>query len=145
MTHIPYRGVAPLTNDLLGSGIEFAIMSIPAIKGFVNDGRLVPLAVTGAQRLPTLPKIPAIGEHPLLKGYELNGWFALMAPRNLPADLAQKLSGALQTVLADLSVKQKLEAGGNIVATGKENLTEIMSKEATKLSRIADFAKMREQ
>jgi tripartite-type tricarboxylate transporter receptor subunit TctC len=145
MTHIPYRGVAPLTNDLLGSGIEFAIMSIPAIKGFLNDGRLVPLAVTGAQRMPALPKTPSISEHPLLKGYELNGWFALMAPRNMPAELAQRLSGGLQTVLADPSVKQKLEAGGNIVATGKENLTEIMSKEATKLSKIADFAKMREQ
>lgn len=145
MTHIPYRGVAPLTNDLLGSGIEFAIMSVPAIKGFINDGRLTPLAVTGAQRLGSLPKIPALGEHPLLKGYELNGWFALMGPRNMSPELTQKLSTALQALLSDPSVKQKLEAGGNIVATGKENLGDLMSKEAVKLSKIADFAKMREQ
>jgi tripartite-type tricarboxylate transporter receptor subunit TctC len=145
MTHIPYRGVAPLTSDLVGGGIEFAIMSVPAYKGFANDARLTALGLTSAQRLPGLAKIPAIGEHPSLKGYELNGWFSLMGPRNMPNDLTQKLNNTLQAILADPAVKQKLEGGGNIVATGKENLAEVMSKEAIKLGKIADFAKMREQ
>ncbi len=145
MTHIPYRGVAPLTNDLVGGGIEFAVMSIPAAKSFMANGRLTALGVTSAQRLSGLPKIPALSEHVLLKGYELNGWFALVGPRNMPSELSQKLTGALQALLADPVVKQRLEDGGNIVATGKENLGEVMRKEAIKLSQIADFAKMREQ
>jgi tripartite-type tricarboxylate transporter receptor subunit TctC len=145
MTHIPYRGVAPLTSDLVGGGIEFAIMSVPAYKGFMSDGRLTALGVTSSQRLPSFPKIPAIGEHPLLKGYELNGWFTLMGPSNMPAEVAQKLTNALQVILADPTVRQKLEGGGNVVATGKENLNEIMSKEAVKLRKIADFARMRDQ
>ena len=120
-------------------------MSIPAAKSFMANGRLTALGVTSAQRLSGLPKIPALSEHVLLKGYELNGWFALVSPRNMPSELSQKLTGALQALLADPVVKQRLEDGGNIVATGKENLGEVMRKEAIKLSQIADFAKMREQ
>lgn len=144
MTHIPYRGVAPLTSDLVGGGIEVAMLSVPAAKGFLSSGRITALGVTSAKRLPNFPNIPALGEHPALKGYELNGWFAMVGPSGIPPAIAQKVQNALQAVLADPVVKVKFEDGGNIVATGKENLTAIMQTEAVQLAKLVQFANMRE-
>ena len=144
MTHIPYRGVAPLSSDLVGGGIEVAMMSVPAAKGFMSTGRITAMGVTSAKRLPGFPNIPALGEHPALKGYEMNGWFAMMAPRQLPPDVTAKVQLALQAVLADPAIKAKLEEGGNIVATGKENLAALMATEAVQLGKLATLANMRE-
>lgn len=144
MTHIPYRGVAPLSSDLVGGGIEVAMMSVPGAKGFMATGRITALGVTSAKRLPGFPNVPALGEHPALKGYDMNGWFAMMAPRQLPADITDKVQHALQAVLADPAIKSKLEDGGNIVATGKENLAALMLNEAQQLGKLAAFASMRE-
>ena len=144
MTHIPYRGVAPLSSDLVGGGIEVAMMSVPGAKGFMSTGRITALGVTSAKRLPAFPQVPAIGEHPALKGYEMNGWFAMMAPRQLPNDIKEKVQTALQAVLADPSIRTKLEDGGNIVASGKENLAALMATEAEQLGKLAAFANMRE-
>jgi tripartite-type tricarboxylate transporter receptor subunit TctC len=144
MTHIPYRGVAPLTSDLVGGGIEVAMLSVPAAKGFISTGRIVALGVTSSQRLAGFPQVPALGEHPVLNGYDMNGWFAMVGPRHLPPEVTQKVQLALQMVLADPLVKAKLEEGGNLVATGKENLLEVMRSEAQQLDKLARFASMRE-
>lgn len=144
MTHIPYRGVAPLTSDLIGGGIEVAMLSVPAAKGFLSTGRITALGVTSAKRLPNFPNIPALGEHPALKGYELNGWFAMVGPLNIPPAVVQKVQTALQAVLAESAVKIKFEEGGNIVATGKENLTAVMQAEADQLKKLVQFANIRE-
>lgn len=144
MTHIPYRGVAPLTSDLAGGSLELAVLSPAAALPFLQSGRITALATTGAKRIPTLPEVPAMGEHPLLKGYELTGWFALMAPRNLPPELVQRLSRALQDTLQDPTVRRKLEEAGNEVATGREDLGRLMAEDSAKYAKLVEFAHMRE-
>ena len=144
MTHIPYRGVAPLATDLVGGGIEFAMMSVPGAKGFIANGRLTALGVTSSKRLPALPNVPAIAEHPALKGYDMNGWFAVVAPPKLPLEITQKLQAALREVLAEKTVQTKMEDGGNIMATGRENLGAVIENEVKQLKAITQFSNMRD-
>lgn len=144
MTHIPYRGVASLTSDLAGGNLDLAMLSVPAALPFLQNGRITALASTGAQRLSALPRVPTVGEVPALKGYELSGWFALMGPAHLPPAIAQRLSQALQEVLQDPAVRHKLEDGGNVLATGREDLAAMMTRETRLYAGLVDYAHMRD-
>jgi len=144
MAHIPYRGVAPLTSDLAGGSLDLAVLSPTAAIPFIQSGRIVPLAATSGQRIAALPQVPAMAEHPQLKGYELVGWFALMAPRGLPPEIAQRLSAALQDTLRDPGVRKKLEDAGMVPATGREDLARFIGEETVKYEKLAQFANVRE-
>lgn len=144
MTHIPYRGVAPLTSDLAGGNIELGVLSVPGVQPFLQSGRLTALGVTSARRIAALPNVPALEEHPALKGYDLAGWFALMAPRNMPDDIAKKLTTALQASLLDPELNRKFVEGGMFIATGKEDLRALMKNDAEMYNKLVDYANIRE-
>lgn len=144
ITHVPYKGVSPLTTDLAGGNLDLAMLSPTAALPFLQSGRIVPLAVTSAQRLAALPQIPAMAELAALRGYELVGWFALMAPRGLPAATAQRITAALQQALAEPAVRKRLEDAGMVPATGREDLARLIAEEDRKYEQLAAFAKMRE-
>lgn len=144
MTHIPYRGVAPLTADLAGGTLDAAVISPTAALPFLQSGRLVALGGSGAQRIQALPQVPALAEHPSLKGFELVGWFALMAPKGLPADVSQKLQTALQDVIKDPAVRKKLEDAGMVMAAGHDDLGRFMQEENAKYEKLVRFANMRD-
>lgn len=144
MTHIPYRGTAALTTDLVGGALDFAILSPTAAAPFIKSGRIMPLGITSAKRFPMLPKLPALGENAHLKGYELSGWFALAAPKGLPADIVQKIRAALQAGLSDPAYQRRLEEGGSLPATGHEDLARIMREDTAKYADLVKFANMRE-
>lgn len=144
MTHIPYRGVAPLTNDLAGGAIELAMLSVPGAMPFLQSGRLTALGVTGAQRLKALPQVPTLSEHPLLKGYEMSGWFALVGPKGLPADVSGRLQTALAEALADPTLRQRMEASGSYPAATGLDLARVIREDIGRFSKLADYARMRE-
>lgn len=144
MTHIPYRGTAALTSDLVGGSLDFAIVSPTAAAPFLQSQRFTALGVTSAKRFPPLPQVPALGEHPLIKGYELSGWFALAAPKGLAPDIAQKLSGALKAGLAEPVFRRRLEDGGAIPATSGEDLGRVIRDDMDKYRQLVKFANMRD-
>lgn len=144
ITHVPYRGVAPLTSDLAGGSLDLAMLSPTAAQPFLQSGRIVPLAVTSAQRLSALPQVPAMAELAPLRGYELVGWFALMAPRGLPAATAQRITAALQEALAEPAVRKRLEDAGMVPASGSEDLARLIAEEDRKYEQLAAFANMRD-
>jgi len=144
ITHIPYRGVSSLTTDLVGGTLDFAMLSVTAALPFLQSGRITALGVTGVQRLASLPQVPALGELPALKGYELSGWFALMAPRALPTDIGQRLRQALQDVLREPGLRRKLEDSGMLAASGSEDLAQLMARESSRYADLVQFAHMRE-
>ena len=144
ITHIPYRGASNIGSDLAGGSIEFAFLGPGAAKPFIDSGRIVPVAVTSAQRIALLPAVPALGEHPALKGYDLVAWYALMAPRKTPPDIVAKLQAALKDTLREPAVRQRLELIGVVVGRGDENLAQIMTKDAGQYRRIVEFAGMRQ-
>ncbi|WP_342131342.1 Bug family tripartite tricarboxylate transporter substrate binding protein [Hydrogenophaga sp. OTU3427] len=144
MTHIPYRGTAALTSDLVGGSLDFALVSPTAAAPFLQNQRFTALGITSAKRFPSLPQVPALGEHPQLKGYELSGWFALAAPRGLPPEITQRLNAALKAGLAEPAYRRRLEEGGAIPATGGEDLARLMREDADKYRQLVKFANMRE-
>jgi tripartite-type tricarboxylate transporter receptor subunit TctC len=144
MTHIPYRGTAPLTSDLVGGSLDFAVMSPTAAAPFIQGNRIVPLGISSAKRFPSLPQVPALAESPQLKGYELTGWFALAAPKGLPAEVAQRLAAALKAGLAEPGYRRRLEEGGAIPASGGEDLARMTREDLDKYGKLVKFANMRE-
>lgn len=144
ITHIPYRGSATMTTDLGGGNVDFAIISPLAAAPFLQNGRMKALGVTTANRLPTFKDVPALGEHPALKGYALNGWFALVGPKDLPPEILAKLQAALRAGLSDPAIRQRLEASGAIPARGDENLAQIIRTDMGKYLDLAKFANISE-
>ena len=143
IVHIPYRGAGNIGSDLAGGSIEFAFLGPGAAKPFIDAGRVIPIAVTSAQRVSLLPDVPALGEHPALKGYNLVAWYALMAPKGLPSELQVKLRKALSEALHDSAVRDKLERVGVVVGRGYEDLPPLMRKDAAEYKRIVEFAGMK--
>lgn len=144
VVHIPYRGVAPLTNDLIGGQLEFGVFVLSSGLPHIRSGRVTALGVTSAQRAAAAPEIPALAEHPALKGLELTSWFGLWGPAGLPAGPAQRLRSALQETLAMPEVRRKLEESGATMAAPGLSLAALQAQEIEKIRRVVDFAKIRE-
>ena len=144
ITHVPYKGTAALTSDLAGGTLDFAMVSPTAAVPFIQGGRITPLGVTSAARLPILPQVPALGEAAALKGYELNGWFAVAGPRKLPADITQKLAAALQQGLHNPDFRKRFEAAGTVPANQPQELAQLMRVDSRKYAELVKFADMKE-
>jgi tripartite-type tricarboxylate transporter receptor subunit TctC len=91
MMHVPYKGSAQVTADLIGGQIKVALPGLAAMVPLIKDARLRPLAVTGAARSPLLPDVPTLAESGL-KGYEAYVWMGILAPRGTPAPVIDRLN-----------------------------------------------------
>ena len=87
MLHIPYRGSASSITDLIAGQVDASFTGAPAVLAHVRSGRLRALAVSSAQRLPTLPEVPTMAESGY-PGFEADQWYGLVAPAGVPAALA---------------------------------------------------------
>jgi tripartite-type tricarboxylate transporter receptor subunit TctC len=101
MTHIPYRGVAPLTNDLLGNNIDFGVYVLSSALPHIRSGKLMALGTTERQRSAVTPDLPALAENARLKGVDISTWYVLMGPANMPAPVVAKLKKALSDSLPE--------------------------------------------
>jgi tripartite-type tricarboxylate transporter receptor subunit TctC len=144
MTHIPYRGVAPLANDLLGNNIEFGVFVLSSGLPHIRSGKVVALGTTEARRSPMTPDIPALAETPKLKGIDINIWFALMGPAGLPEPVVAKLKKALNESLQTPALRKKLEDSGSTVSPLNVDMPRFLAQETAKYKRIVDFAKIKE-
>ena len=110
--HVPYRGAAQQLQDLLGGNIEYSISVLTSAMPHIESGKVIPLAVTTAQRARIAPNVPAMAEHPKLKGYDMNVWYGLFGPAKMPAPMITRLNKELADVLRDPEVWRKLQANG---------------------------------
>ncbi|PEH89594.1 Bug family tripartite tricarboxylate transporter substrate binding protein [Comamonas terrigena] len=140
LVHIPYKGSPAMTGDLGGGNLDFAILSPMASAPLVQSGKIKILGATTAERISSLKNVPALAEHPALKGYALSGWFALAAPKGLPADIVASLQKAVQAGLADPAIRQRLEAAGTPPATGTESLAQVIRTDMGKYAELVKFA-----
>src|SRR5258708_15199380 len=95
--HIPYKGSGPALVDLLGGRYDYNFAGIQAAQPQVRSGKLRALAVTTPQRVAALPDIPAVAE--AVPGYDFVGWYGVIRPAGLPANIATRLHHALLRVL----------------------------------------------
>jgi tripartite-type tricarboxylate transporter receptor subunit TctC len=106
VVHIPYKGTALAIPDLVSGKVDVLFDSLPTGLPHVREGRLRALGVTSAKRTPLAPDLPAIAE--VLPGYESTTWFGLFGPRQLPAEVVQRVNAAANQVLKDPEVMDRL-------------------------------------
>ncbi|WP_062794342.1 tripartite tricarboxylate transporter substrate binding protein [Cupriavidus metallidurans] len=116
LEHVPYKGVAPALNDVLGNQVPMAFASLPSVLAHIKAGKVRALGVSSAKRSPFAPDIPAISE--TVPGYSGDLWVGLFAVRGTPKDVTQKLAATMQTALGDKTLRDKLAAQGAEVLTG---------------------------
>jgi tripartite-type tricarboxylate transporter receptor subunit TctC len=145
MTHIPYRGVAPLLSDLMGDNIEFGVYVLSSALPHLKSGKLLGLGTSEKSRSALTPHLPALSEHPKLKAVELSAWFALMGPAKMPEPIVQRVQQALADVLQSAEVRKKLEDSGAHLIPTSLGATAFIAAESAKVKRIVDFAKISEE
>ena len=144
MTHIPYRGVAPLANDLLGNNIEFGVFVLSSGLPHIKSGKVVALGTTEKKRSAVTPDIPALSENAKLKDIDISSWFALMGPAKLPEPVVARLKKALAESLQSPDLRKKLEDSGSAIAALNVDMPKFLKDETAKYQKIVDFAKIRE-
>jgi tripartite-type tricarboxylate transporter receptor subunit TctC len=110
MQHIPYKGVAPAINDVLGGQVPLAFASLPSALNYIKAGKLQAIAISSAKRSSIAPEIPTIAEtYPECVG---EVWVAIFAPMGVSADVIKKNQTAMEKVMARPDVREKLIAQG---------------------------------
>jgi tripartite-type tricarboxylate transporter receptor subunit TctC len=111
ITHVPYRGIAPALNDIVGGHIDFLNGDITVLYPQVKSGALRALALAGTERSPLLPDVPTTAElgYP---GVSMENWYGALVPAATPADTVAKLEGAIMDALKTPAVWARISANG---------------------------------
>jgi tripartite-type tricarboxylate transporter receptor subunit TctC len=111
ISHVPYKGGAPMMTDLMGGQIQMSIETSPSAHPQVVAGKVRALAVTTMEKSAAYPGIPTLNESGV-KGYDFITWFALMAPRGTPATIESRLTKELGIVLNDPGIIKNFDEQG---------------------------------
>lgn len=141
MTHVPYRGAAPALIDIMGGQVDLGVSTLTAAQPHIRSGKIKAFAVTSAQPSELAPNLPALGQVPELKGFDLGVWFGLFVPAKTPHGVVEKIQTAAQKVLKDPEVREKLATQG-ISASGEsaDALRTFMAKEVNKYREVVKAA-----
>ena len=115
LLHVPFRSSPEAINAVLGKHADVLFDTVSALIGQVQSGALKPLAVTGKERFPAVPNIPAAVESGVLPGYDVTTWYGVFGPPGLPAPVVAKLNKALNEIIVDDKVAARLVAVGVVV------------------------------
>lgn len=116
-THVPYRGSAPMTADLLAGRVHFATDALASVAPHVRDGRLRAIAIATPDRAAALPAVPTFAEAGL-PGFEAYTWNVMFAPAGTPEPIIRSLNAALNAIVAEPDVAQRLAEMGQPVVGG---------------------------
>lgn len=135
LVHVPYKGAAPATTDLLGGQVQVMFAGLGPAIGHIRVNKLRGIAVASAKRSAALPTLPTLAE--TLKGFEASSWFALFAPAATPHDVIAKLNAEIGKVMARKDVHDPLMAQGYEPATGTPaDLAELLAKDIARWSDV---------
>jgi tripartite-type tricarboxylate transporter receptor subunit TctC len=134
--HVPYKGAALAMTALIGGEVDFLVDTPTAPIPMIKSGRVRPLAVTSAKRLPELPDVPTMQESGLA-GFEAYTWFGLFAPRGTPADVVASLNRMVNAVLKDPAVAARMsQSSFNVAPSTAAQLADTVRSESDKWGRI---------
>ncbi|MGN8078357.1 Bug family tripartite tricarboxylate transporter substrate binding protein [Variovorax sp. 22077] len=126
LAHVPYKGVAPAINDVLGGHVPVTFVTLGPVAPYLAGGKLRPLAVASAQRSPLAPNVPTLAEQGY-KDVEVTAWNGLWGPRNLPPEIVKTLNGHFNEILkmpeivSRMAVLGTTPVGGDADVLGKTN------------------------
>jgi len=135
MKHIPYKGAAPATQDLLGGQVDVIFDNMPSMIPHIKGNAVRALGVTTTQRSPALPDVPAIAE--VVPGYEASAWFGVSAPKGTPAYAIARLNREINAGLNDPAFRARLaELGGVPIAGTPDQFWAIARAETEKWAKV---------
>lgn len=113
-THIPYRGFGPMVQDIIGGQVDWGVGALPAVLGQIKSGNLKALCIASSARSAAAPEIPTSAEAGL-PSFLVEGWFAAIGPKGLPADQVKRIHTALSTAFDTTEVKDAMAKQGNSI------------------------------
>jgi tripartite-type tricarboxylate transporter receptor subunit TctC len=143
MTHVPYKGGAPLLMDLSGSLLDFVIFPVSQQQlAMAQQGHIKIIAGLDAKRsqLPALKNIPSVDEGKALKGFNFSFWTGYFVRKDTPEEVVQRIGKALNAVLSDANVRNTLEAQ-NVVPSQSQSFDELSKIYQTEITRFRTIAK----
>jgi len=141
MLHVPFRTSPEVTTALLAAQVDVVFETVSAVLGQVQGGKLKPLAVTGKDRFPAVPDVPAAIESGLLPGYDVTTWYGIFAPRGTPRPVIDKLNRTLVEIVAEPSVRERLTKAGVVVkSSSPEEFGKMMDGELDRWETVRQSA-----
>ena len=138
-THVPYRGGAPAVADLIGGQVQVYFDGISGSLDFIRGGTLRALGVTTVARADVLPNVPTIAE--FVPGYEAAGWYGVGAPRQVPAEIIERLNREINAALADPKLKTRLADLGYVTfGSSSAEFADMIAHEIDKWTKVIKFA-----
>jgi tripartite-type tricarboxylate transporter receptor subunit TctC len=143
MTHIPYRGGGPAVTDVISGQVPLLWVSIPAAAQFVKTGKLKAFAVSTLKRSAAFPDVPTVQETGV-PDFEVDSWYAMFVPARTPQPVIDRLNRALNAVLTEPAIREKLLAqGAEGVGGTPQTLTRIVAAEIPKWAKLAKDANIK--
>lgn len=136
LQHVPYKGVAPALNDVLGGQLPLVFASLPASLSHIKAGKLRALAVSGAARSPVLPEVPTVAE--TVPGFNGTLWIGLFAPAGVPQEVLTRLVDGMGKAMAAKDLRDKLEQQGVEIASPltSDQFAALLNEDIAKWARI---------
>jgi tripartite-type tricarboxylate transporter receptor subunit TctC len=139
MTHVPYKGLGPALNELLGGQIQLVFGGMPQMIPQVKSNRVRGIAVTSAKRSSAVPDIPTVGE--TVAGYDAVQWTAVLGPKALGKDIVARWNGEINRILHLPDVKERMAGAGTEPAGGSpERFGEVLKRDVAKWRKVVKIA-----
>src|SRR4051794_31434009 len=140
MVHVPYKGIAPALNDLLGGEVQLLFGTVVALVPHIQSGRLRALAVTGRKRSALIPDVPTLRESGLPE-YEAGSWYGIEAPAGTPRPIIEQLNAVIVKALRQPDVAKRLAAeGAEVVGSTPEEFGAHIKSELARVEKVVRAA-----
>ena len=137
MTHIPYKGPAPATQDVLGNQVPCGLLAGPTVLPFVRSGKLLALAVSGSKRSPSLPEVPTLAEAGVA-GYQADFALVLFAPKGTAPPIVEQMRQAFVDALKTPDVSDKLRINDQVVVgSSPQQAADALAADSKKWGEVA--------
>ncbi len=135
-THVPYKGAAQASTDVVGGRVELYFSSVPTVLGYIKNGKMRPVVVTSQKRVDDLPAVPTVAESGF-KDFEASTWFGFVAPAGTPKEIIALLNTELNKALQSPDVKQKLsDQGADVLGGSPEAFAATIKSDLTRWAPI---------
>jgi tripartite-type tricarboxylate transporter receptor subunit TctC len=143
MVHVPYKGIGPMMQDLLGGQVDLAFDGLGSSAAQIKAGKLIPLAVTSAKRSPLLPDVPTLIELGYA-GFDLTTWYALWGIKGTPQPILDRMHAETLKALGDPEMKKIWEAQGAVAgAQSPKEFATFISSEIAKWGKVVKDANIK--
>jgi len=140
IVHVPYKGTGPMLTDLMGGQTQLTFNGVPPIIGQIKGGKLRPIAVGSAKRVPSLPDVPTIAESGY-PGFETSQWYGILLPAGTPAPIVERLHREIVAALAKPeTTKRIVEDGGVAVGNTPAEFAALIAREEKRWGEVVRSA-----